>query len=137
MTNDNINHPMHYNRHESCIECIEIVRYLPYSLGNAIKYLWRAGLKSDNVLEDYKKALWYLQDFKINYKSILNIHPDFKNDLMKNLNKFIDNSSDSILKSLIIGLCSDIYQDKKFYRFIDADIENITKFLNEFEEKIE
>jgi hypothetical protein len=27
--------------------------------GNAIKYLWRAG-KKDDILQDIRKALWYL-----------------------------------------------------------------------------
>jgi hypothetical protein len=30
-----------------------------FSLGNAIKYIWRAGLKN-NAIEDLEKARWYL-----------------------------------------------------------------------------
>ena len=30
-----------------------------FCLGNALKYLWRAGLKGDAV-EDLKKARWYI-----------------------------------------------------------------------------
>jgi hypothetical protein len=29
-------------------------------MGNAAKYLWRAGLKSKNPIEDLKKARWYI-----------------------------------------------------------------------------
>ena len=31
-----------------------------FNVGNAVKYLWRAGLKGD-VLEDLKKARWYVE----------------------------------------------------------------------------
>jgi len=66
MTNDpntkesnSIDHPTHYNSHPSGIECIEIVKHFNFSVGNAIKYLWRAGLKGD-AIEDLKKAKWYI-----------------------------------------------------------------------------
>ena len=56
---DEINHPKHYTSHPSGIECIEVVEHLGFCVGNAIKYLWRAGLKGD-ALEDLKKARWYI-----------------------------------------------------------------------------
>ena len=56
---DPVNHPSHYNSHPSGIECIDVVEHMGFSIGNAIKYLWRAGLKGD-ALEDLKKARWYL-----------------------------------------------------------------------------
>lgn len=63
---NNVNHPLHYTTHPSGIECIEITRHHDFAIGNAIKYLWRAGLKdSDNEVQDLKKAIWYIQD-KIN-----------------------------------------------------------------------
>ena len=43
--NDQINHPKHYTSDPSGIECIDITRYRNFNIGNAIKYLWRAGLK--------------------------------------------------------------------------------------------
>jgi hypothetical protein len=55
-----IDHPKHYNSHPSGVECIEIVEHYSFNLGNAIKYIWRAGLKSQNVLEDLQKAHWYI-----------------------------------------------------------------------------
>lgn len=68
-TGDNVNHPKYYNEHPSGVECIEIARHYCFSIGNAIKYLWRAGLKKDASLtdtekeiEDLKKAIWYIQD---------------------------------------------------------------------------
>lgn len=66
---DNVNHPKHYTSHPSGIECIEITRHYCFAIGNAIKYLWRAGLKVDAGLtdkqkevEDLEKAVWYIKD---------------------------------------------------------------------------
>lgn len=59
--NDPVNHPAHYTSHPSGIECIQITRWMNFNLGNAIKYIWRAGNKG-NALEDLKKARWYLDD---------------------------------------------------------------------------
>ena len=55
-----VNHPPHYNAHPSGVECITIVEHYNFNIGNAIKYIWRAGLKSANPIEDLKKAVWYL-----------------------------------------------------------------------------
>ena len=51
--------PSHYKSHPSGVECIEIAEHFGYNLGNALKYIWRAGLKGDAVV-DLKKAAWYL-----------------------------------------------------------------------------
>ena len=59
--NDTVNHPAHYTSHPSGVECIQITRWMNFNLGNAIKYIWRAGNKG-NALEDLKKARWYLDD---------------------------------------------------------------------------
>jgi hypothetical protein len=61
MTN-NIDHPAHYTTHPSGIECIEVVRHMTFNCGNAVKYIWRAGLKNADPIEDYEKAIWYLKD---------------------------------------------------------------------------
>ena len=64
---DNVNHPKHYTSDPSGVECIEITKYRDFCIGNAIKYLWRAGLKEDSMLsqkdktiEDLKKAIFYI-----------------------------------------------------------------------------
>lgn len=57
----NVEHPAHYNRHPSGIECITITRHMQFNLGNAVKYIWRADLKGKSI-EDLKKAVFYLQD---------------------------------------------------------------------------
>jgi hypothetical protein len=42
------------------VECIDIVEHMPFNIGNAMKYLWRAGLKAP-LDEDLAKAIWYIQ----------------------------------------------------------------------------
>ena len=61
VANDPVNHPKHYTKHPSGIECIEITRHMGFNLGNAFKYIWRCDLKKDDI-EDLKKAIWYIQD---------------------------------------------------------------------------
>ena len=66
---DKVNNPKHYTSHPSGIECIEITRHYDFCIGNAIKYLWRAGLKTEKgmqdkekEIEDLRKAIWYIND---------------------------------------------------------------------------
>ncbi len=60
---DAVNHPKHYNAHPSGVEAIEMCRLLPFSIGNAVKYLMRAGLKdASSTKQDLLKAAWYLND---------------------------------------------------------------------------
>lgn len=58
MSNDPVNHPAHYTQHPSGVECIAVTEHFNFNIGNAIKYLWRAGLKG-NAVEDLRKAAWY------------------------------------------------------------------------------
>ena len=75
LKDDNVNHPKHYTSHPSGVECADIAEHHDFCVGNAIKYLWRAGLKQDadktaleKEIEDLRKAKWYI-DRKI---SLLN-----------------------------------------------------------------
>lgn len=56
---DPVNHPSHYT--SGGIETIDVIEawQLGFHLGNAVKYISRAGKKGD-ALEDLKKARWYL-----------------------------------------------------------------------------
>ncbi len=76
--NDPVNHPTHYTSDPSGVECITITRHRNFNIGNAIKYLWRAGLKKlgegglvphdapspaeAKQIEDLNKAIWYIAD---------------------------------------------------------------------------
>lgn len=55
---DPVNRPAHYTSHPSGVECIDVVETLGFNIGNAVKYLWRAGLKSPDPVEDLRKAAW-------------------------------------------------------------------------------
>lgn len=66
---DPINHPLHYGGESSPFEVIKVIEAweLGFNLGNAIKYIARAGKKGprrrrrEALLEDLKKAKWYLE----------------------------------------------------------------------------
>lgn len=68
---DCVNHPMetsnivinpkHYKEHPSGVECITITEAFSFNLGNAIKYIWRAGLKDPDPITDLRKAIWYIE----------------------------------------------------------------------------
>ena len=58
-----INHPEHYLK-ESGFEVIDVIEAwnLDFSLGNAIKYIARAGLEDpDKKKQDLNKAIWYIE----------------------------------------------------------------------------
>ena len=72
-TDDQINHPSQYTwiKDKVGIEVIDITRHLDFDLGNAIKYILRAGKKPINksnsnlnvaAIQDLKKAIWYIND---------------------------------------------------------------------------
>lgn len=67
-------HPKHYNQHPAGIECIDVIEHMTLNIGNAVKYVWRAGLKVDSShmasgdagvtaaeVQDLHKAIWYIQ----------------------------------------------------------------------------
>lgn len=60
MADDPVNSPKHYTSHPSGVECIAVTEHMGFNVGNAVKYLWRAGLKSPSALEDLQKARWYV-----------------------------------------------------------------------------
>ena len=69
---DNINHPSHYTwlKEKAGIEVIDITRWLPADISNAVKYLLRQGHKQEmglttkqKAIEDCRKAIWYINDY--------------------------------------------------------------------------
>lgn len=70
-SNSRVFSPSHYTwlKDKCGIEVIDITRHMDFNLGNAIKYILRAGHKSeegytDNLkeIEDLRKAIWYIND---------------------------------------------------------------------------
>jgi Protein of unknwon function (DUF3310) len=72
--NDPVNHPSHYTSSaakckicDEPIECIDITEHMGFCLGNAIKYIWRAGSKhseslskNEKTVQDLEKSIWYI-----------------------------------------------------------------------------
>lgn len=68
--NERVTHPRWYNQHPAGIECIELIRHLPCNFANAVKYLWRCGLKqTETPLRDLKSAKWYTLDEEKRYET--------------------------------------------------------------------
>jgi hypothetical protein len=66
VNHDPVNHPSHYTSADAAcpecgrtIECIDVTQGMNFCLGNAVKYIWRSGLKHDSI-EDLRKAAWYV-----------------------------------------------------------------------------
>ena len=61
---DAVNYPDHYT--DGGIETIDFseAKKLPYHLGNAVKYISRAGKKCpEKTIEDLQKAVWYINRY--------------------------------------------------------------------------
>lgn len=62
---DPVNHPDHYGGESNPYEVIKVIWAwgLGFCLGNAVKYIARAGKKdSTKRIEDLKKARWYIDE---------------------------------------------------------------------------
>ena len=59
---ENVNHPKHYGGKDDPYEAIKVIEAwgLGFHLGNAVKYISRAG-KKESLVQDLKKAKWYLE----------------------------------------------------------------------------
>lgn len=59
---EQVNHPNHYGGEENPYEAIKVIEAweLNFHLGNAVKYISRAG-KKGGAKQDLQKAVWYLQ----------------------------------------------------------------------------
>lgn len=58
-----VDHPAHYGGKDNPYEAIKVIRAwkLGFALGNAVKYISRAGKKSgESAIDDLRKAVWYL-----------------------------------------------------------------------------
>ena len=59
---EKVNHPEHYGGRDNPYEAIKIIEALDldFHIGNAMKYIIRAG-KKESEIEDLQKAIWYLE----------------------------------------------------------------------------
>jgi hypothetical protein len=73
-TNEMVNHPNHYGGEDNVYETIKVIEAwdLDFCLGNAVKYISRAGKKDkDKELEDLEKAAFYLERKRRNVKNAI------------------------------------------------------------------
>jgi hypothetical protein len=58
---ESVNHPAHYNQYEG-LEVWDLVELMTFNLGNAVKYVARAGHKdASKEIEDLSKAIAYIR----------------------------------------------------------------------------
>lgn len=87
-------HPKHYNVHPSGIECIDVIKPLPFCLGNAIKYAWRSD--HNNGLEDIRKCAQYLIWFT--FDDIMTVWMvRYRLPSKQDLQKIIDSDRENVL----------------------------------------
>ena len=87
---EKVNGPAHYGGADNIYEAIKVIEAwnLGFCLGNVVKYISQAGKKREsNLLEDLKKARWYL-DREI--KNIENIDSEIRKDEDSNSHCDID-----------------------------------------------
>ena len=75
--NDAVNHPSHYT--DGRIEVIDFIedKHFGYHLGNAVKYISRAGKKDPaKEIEDLQKAIWYINRHITNLRKNGEHHED-------------------------------------------------------------
>ena len=93
MNNKNVHNPDHYNHLPNGIECIDVTEHFDFLVGNAIKYLWRAGKKDkDKEVEDLEKAIWYIK------KKIASIQSVNKTNTDSHEETFNEKANPGILK---------------------------------------
>lgn len=58
-----VDHPEHYRPGDGTVEAIDVIEAwrLGFCLGNVVKYIARAGVKTESPVEDLEKARWYLE----------------------------------------------------------------------------
>lgn len=152
---EHVNHPKHYNSHPNGIECIDIIRHYVCDIANAIKYLWRAGLKPEmgkedveKEIEDLKKAVWYINDFIANEKLVSLYYRFYKNSsgmsakyiaesvIYRRSGHFIDEITkpytetvaDAMRRLLVIGVIDSdgkVYLPATWRRMLDMATESI------------
>jgi hypothetical protein len=97
--NDPVNYPSHYT--DGKIEVIDFIedKKLGFHLGNAVKYIARAGKKDPaKTVEDLEKAIWYIKRYIEDYKEKdgLNI----RNGYFAAVDSFGDTDGDTTINTM-------------------------------------
>ena len=101
-----IDHPDYYQRHE--FECIDFIEDhgLGFCIGNVVKYLTRAGRKSNSSAgDDLKKALWYLKRVYAKFGMSINSYPHDRTLKISTDAYVLDHKLDFDVADIIRAIC--------------------------------
>ena len=120
MSKEMVDHPAHYNRGK--YEAIDVIEdwQMNFNLGNALKYLSRAGHK-DDIVQDLKKAKWYLERRLEEHKNGVELDSD-KLKMNISIDDFAEDQKLNYIRKKIIKNVTDyIYEeiDTKFYTALE------------------
>lgn len=126
---ESVNHPPHYTRYKT--EVIDITHYLPFCLGNVIKYVLRAPYKGG--VEDVKKAEFYLKYVSddVGIKMDCGNWASFYNNLANYIDELqADGSETAMVQSRILEKIQDSYKTG-YYAFMEDLIHKLATLLEE------
>jgi hypothetical protein len=126
--NEFVNHPKHYNNHESGVEAIEVIRSFDFNLGNSFKYIYRRNEK-DNTFQDIQKAVWYIDD-EIKRRKTKNSFIVYVANDIPNFIKFFEHKKRIKLVNKIISfennlLISKVYEYLNYCDYYPYEIEKL------------
>lgn len=84
--NDAVQHPAHYTMYKEH-EVIELTRWMPFDVGNTMKYIVRAPFK-EKQSQDLKKSLWYARDFLNFYEETVCVFTPKRECALRNIMEF-------------------------------------------------
>ena len=97
-----VEHPSYYQGANG-IECIDIIRHYTCDIANAQKYLMRAGHKpeqgmtqEEKEIEDLKKSLFYIDDYRQHHKHIRKGECDTKT-MLRRVRKVTGHTAEQIV----------------------------------------
>lgn len=102
--------PDHY-KNKGGRQIIELARLLPFSLGNAVKYIYRGweGKKEDPMM-DLQKASWYLNDAWLHSAAVACVVPAraivICDELSEEAETIDENITMMIIQSIVHAACS-------------------------------
>lgn len=140
---ENINHPSHYNSsHFEVIDFIEIFD-LDFCLGNAVKYICRAGKKNpDTLVEDLEKAKWYLEEerrfLSLKKEKELKFYKEMPLPYAHRITRIFCEGQNFKINgsSLIYNIINSIFENSFYYResYIKITIKDLENIINKIGE---
>lgn len=123
-----VNKPSHYNSHPSGLECIQFTTHMNFNLGNAFKYLWRAGLKG-SIKVDLSKALYYLKAERNrldDYHSVQVLSRDKVFDHLDDVLVHFESMQAEVMRCMVVAqFIPNTYNVNTVISYLEAYIDNI------------